>query len=247
MRDAPYRRIVADLRAAIERGELRDGDPLPSLADLCTEYQVSKATAQKAVKLAVAEGLATGQAGRGVYARVWAPVMRRMPDRYALAADGSADSVHDVDTAGRALAVDLVDVDRVPAPREVADLLGLPAGAETVRRHRVYQVDGRPASIGTSWYPADIAADTPIEQPNPGRGGTPRRLAELGHRPVEMVETVTIRPPSAAEVDDLALIEGQRVVDIMRVVVASSGRAVEVSHMVAGDATYRLVYRLRLA
>ncbi len=52
----PYKRVAAELRARIARGELRPGDQIPSLDKLSSEYQVSRATVQRAVGMLVAEG-----------------------------------------------------------------------------------------------------------------------------------------------------------------------------------------------
>jgi integrase len=48
---APYRRIAADLRGAIRIGAFRAGDLLPTVKDLAERYEVSVATAHRAVAL----------------------------------------------------------------------------------------------------------------------------------------------------------------------------------------------------
>jgi GntR family transcriptional regulator len=53
----PYKRIAADMRDRIARGDWQPGDPIPSLDKLASEYQVSRATVQRAVGMLVAEGL----------------------------------------------------------------------------------------------------------------------------------------------------------------------------------------------
>jgi integrase len=65
---APYRRIAADLRAAIACGALRPADPLPTLADLAARYSVAESTAHRALS----ELAKTGEVAvsRGYRARV---------------------------------------------------------------------------------------------------------------------------------------------------------------------------------
>jgi DNA-binding GntR family transcriptional regulator len=53
---APYRRIAADLRAAIACGALGPGDQLPTVADLAARYGVGVATAHRAVADLSADG-----------------------------------------------------------------------------------------------------------------------------------------------------------------------------------------------
>jgi len=64
-----YRRIAAELRTAIERGELRPGDALPSEAALMEHYSVSRGTARQALADLEGAGLVESQHGRGRYVR----------------------------------------------------------------------------------------------------------------------------------------------------------------------------------
>lgn len=67
-------RVVADLRARIERGEdgHRPGDLLPTHAELAKKYEVSARTAGNAVGELIAEGLAEsdGRAGTRIVGKV---------------------------------------------------------------------------------------------------------------------------------------------------------------------------------
>jgi DNA-binding GntR family transcriptional regulator len=64
-----YRRIAAELRAGIERGELQPGDALPSEAALMRRYGVSRGTARQALADLEGAGLIESQHGRGRYVR----------------------------------------------------------------------------------------------------------------------------------------------------------------------------------
>jgi len=52
----PYLSLAAGLRSKIERGDLRPGDQVPSLDQLARDYRVSRATAQKALRVLREEG-----------------------------------------------------------------------------------------------------------------------------------------------------------------------------------------------
>jgi AcrR family transcriptional regulator len=56
--EAPYRRIVAELRARIEDGRLAPGDRLPSTRALARRHRVALATATRALRLLIEEGRA---------------------------------------------------------------------------------------------------------------------------------------------------------------------------------------------
>ena len=62
-----YRQVAAALRGRIESGEYRPAQRLPSINDLVQEYGVARLTANKALRLLVAEGLAELSPGMGFY------------------------------------------------------------------------------------------------------------------------------------------------------------------------------------
>ena len=55
--DFRYRQIAGAIRDAIEQGDLRPGDPVPSAKTLSQEHGASIETARKALRLLLSEGL----------------------------------------------------------------------------------------------------------------------------------------------------------------------------------------------
>ncbi|PWU43458.1 GntR family transcriptional regulator [Micromonospora globispora] len=64
-----YERIANDIRTKIKSGELKPGDKLPSISELCRQYGVSTQVIRSAMLTLRAEGLVEGHQGRGVYVR----------------------------------------------------------------------------------------------------------------------------------------------------------------------------------
>ncbi|MFG3577002.1 winged helix-turn-helix domain-containing protein [Micromonospora chersina] len=64
-----YERIANDIRTQIRTGELKPGDKLPSISELCAQYGVSTQVIRSAMLILRAEGLVEGHQGRGVYVR----------------------------------------------------------------------------------------------------------------------------------------------------------------------------------
>lgn len=243
---APYLRIVADVRADVAAGRLRPGDRLPSLAELAAEYGVSQPTASKAVRAIVAEGLAEGRPGVGVFVRSWRPIRRVVPTRLARDRWASGAAIQDHDTDGRARLA-WVTVEQVEAPPAVADLLELDQGAAVVARARLFDVDGRPVQLATSWIPADLAELAGLDQRDTGPGGMWARLADVGHAPTgPATEEWTVRPASPDELDRLHLPAAARVWEGVRVVRDGSGRPVDGTVMVLAEGAYRLVFAFTL-
>lgn len=59
----PYRRIAAELRAAVATGRLAPGDVVPSVVELARWFEVSHGTTQRAIALLGAEGLLIVRSG----------------------------------------------------------------------------------------------------------------------------------------------------------------------------------------
>ncbi|MCQ4081133.1 GntR family transcriptional regulator [Streptomyces sp. RB6PN25] len=68
-RPPQYRQIAADIRAAIESGELAEGASLPSEAALTARYEVSRGTARQALADLCGAGLVESVQGKGWFVR----------------------------------------------------------------------------------------------------------------------------------------------------------------------------------
>lgn len=64
-----FRQISTDLRAVLERGELRQGDMLPSEAALTEQYGVSRSTVRQALSDLEGAGLIETRHGKGRFVR----------------------------------------------------------------------------------------------------------------------------------------------------------------------------------
>ncbi len=65
----PYARVVADIRARIDAGELRPGERVPSTREIMREWAVAMATATKALAALRQEGLVEAVRGVGTLVR----------------------------------------------------------------------------------------------------------------------------------------------------------------------------------
>jgi DNA-binding GntR family transcriptional regulator len=66
-RTPPSRQIAATIRARIESGELKPGEPLPSIINLSEQYQVATRTIQKALAILKRDGLVESEPGYGTF------------------------------------------------------------------------------------------------------------------------------------------------------------------------------------
>lgn len=66
---APYAQVADALRRAIRDGTYAEGERLPSVAELASDFGVAKMTVQRAVSELREEGLLASWQGRGTYVR----------------------------------------------------------------------------------------------------------------------------------------------------------------------------------
>ena len=127
----------------------------------------------------------------------------------------------------------ILDAETIPAPDDIADLLGVPAGASVVRRRRLVLADEQPVEIATSYWPGSLAAMTVLALPQKIAGGAVRFLAELGYTPHEVREDITVRSSTAAEEvlfqqRPLALVHAEPVMELTRVLLDHEGQPFQV-------------------
>lgn len=227
-----YIQVANQIRDGIAAGEYPAGARLPAEPELAARYGVSRALVNRALGVLQSEGLVRPQRGRGTFVNE-IPVIRRETigrQRRTTREAGQARGAFDAELAAKGLTPSTtVTVGRTPAPADVAELLGVAEGTDTVTRARVMSANDVPVQVATSYLPLDIAEGTPLEQEDTGPGGAYSRLADLGHAPAEFTETVRVRAPEADEAQALRMDAEQRVLSIVRTARTAAGRVVEVN------------------
>jgi GntR family transcriptional regulator len=246
--DAPrpeYMQVADAIRAAIEAGEWEPGALIPPEPELAARYGVTRATVNRALSILRTEGLVRPKQGRGTTVREL-PVLRRdavrrqqRETREAGQARGAFEG--ELRALGYASRSEVI-VGEVPAPAEVAELLGVDEGSAVLARQRQMYASDLPVQMATSYIPLDIAAGTPIAEADPGPGGTYSRLADLGHAPADFSETVRVRRPSDDEARFLQMDLDQRVIAIGRTARTAAGRIVEVNLITMPAHQWELAY-----
>jgi 2-aminoadipate transaminase len=116
-----WKRVEASVRAAIERGDLRPGDRLPSAAAAAKALRVGKLTVVKAFRGLEAEGLLAGHVGKGTFVRDGKPAEDDGPRRGAAPADeAAAKALRRVREGYAARLRDLLRLERKPGTIDLA-------------------------------------------------------------------------------------------------------------------------------
>lgn len=148
-----WHQIADRLREAIERGEFRPGDALPSEAKLFERFGVSRTTARASLNQLEHEGLIRRRSGKGSIV-----VASRVEQPLNLLSSFSEDMLrrglkpaYETETAGLA-----------PATAEVAEAFGVDPSTPVFRTQRLLKADGHPMGTADCWIaPGVFAAHRP--------------------------------------------------------------------------------------
>lgn len=192
-----YEEIAEFLRTRIAAGEIAPGATIPSGRELAEQWNVSRATAVKAVDVLRNDGVVVAKQGTG-FVVTETPVARPAGARRA----GSARIL------GGLPFQRVGTPDWAEPPARVAAALGLPSATKALRRVRVLQLpDGTPNSCVEAWFPPEIAEASPrLADTAPIAEGTTRYVRrQTGRFPAEGVDVTTVRLATETEADRLGV------------------------------------------
>ena len=197
------RRIADDFAAQIEAGELSPGTKLPSERTLVTTYGVARNTVQAAMHLLAEAGMVVPHHGRGVYVRHPAPLIRLGSDRYSskYRKDGLSPFLIECERAGKQGRFEVLSIERVQPPADVAELLQVDENTQSVaRRENIFWADSDPVYRVTTYVPWAIAEGTGLLEPEvPHPYGIHGVLEDRGYAMVRLHDVATARMPTLAE------------------------------------------------
>ncbi len=130
-----YHRIRAVLRERIARGEYLPHQRIPSEAQLCREFGVSRGTVERAIRGLVEEGVLYRVQGKGTF--VASPPLDEVSFRL-----GSI--WEEARRAGRRLTNRVIRQAQMPATPEAAQRLGIPPGHPVIEIVRLRLIDDLP-------------------------------------------------------------------------------------------------------
>lgn len=215
-----YYQLARDLERQIAVRRLRAGDAVPTEAQLCEQYGVSRITVRKAMEDLVAKGLVVRQRGVGSFVAK-AGFANRMVSRVA--------SLHDAVAYSEALTFRLLSRDTLPATADLAAALQVAPGASLDRLVRLGSVNNEPVSLIDVLIPSPLARRLPRAQLQAG-GSIVRLLEEAIGQPMVKVEQTVVPSVATPEmVQHLGVRPRSPILQITRVYYTSTGTPVEVA------------------
>ncbi|RDK05732.1 GntR family transcriptional regulator [Cupriavidus lacunae] len=140
-----HRQLFMVLRDEIVRGMYPSG-LLPKEEALCERFAVSRITVRRALAELAAEGLVESRHGRGTFVREdGLPMARERPSLSLI--DSLRQAAIDTD-------VQVLQVEQVEAPPDVASMLQLVPGEKAVHALRLRSIDDTPVMLTDAWVPA---------------------------------------------------------------------------------------------
>ncbi|WPZ33392.1 phosphonate metabolism transcriptional regulator PhnF [Thalassobaculum sp. OXR-137] len=229
---AVWRQIEETLAEEIRSRRWEEGQKLPTEADLSRRFAVNRHTLRRAVSALVDRGLVRVEQGRGAFVRE--NVLEYLVGQRTRFTEN-------VRRANRTGAGRLVSFKRLRASKEVATVLRLAVGTAVLQVETVGEVDGRPMSYGTNWFPAKRFPDFQ-EVYNATHSIT--RVMEHHGIPnyARAVTKVTARMPDVSEAELLGQPRNRPVLYVEAVNVDPDGVPVQFSHVRYAADRFQMVF-----
>jgi len=215
---AKYQQIADRLREQITGGALAPDDRLPSEPDLIREHDASRNTVRLALALLTNQGLVVTRQGLGTFV-----VGPTKPFTALLSRVKGQPSGHHASLAMPVVGPDKSEpetvrfvVETVSATASVAEKLLIERGDSVIVRRTMQNIDGVPWLLINSYFPMDLAGDTPLAQAGLIPQGSIKMLAELGHEVAGFADEIGARMPDTRELGFFRLSTGMPVIVVNR-------------------------------
>lgn len=151
-----YYQVYSMVRQWIFEGHYAPGAKLPSEAELCRSFGVSRITARKAVELLIRENLVTSLQGKGTF------VVEDLGDAHPVV--DMDQLLRKVERLGRQSEIRDAAVAQIVGSDATCSDLALPKGSTVYRASRVRCLDGEPVGYIVTFVPADLGITFSAEE-----------------------------------------------------------------------------------
>jgi len=209
--------IEEGLADRIESGRLAAGERLPAERDLALALSVSRMTVRQALASLAARGLVERGVGRGTFVRESPRVVHDLTR--------VAGFTEEAERQGLEAGALILSTDEQRASAQVAQMLGIEAGAPVVRLERVRLGGDQPITLEDSWVPAEHFPGLLEHDLSGSLYALMREHYELA--PVSATERLEPVAARAHEAAALGVPEGSPLMLVERVAFAADDTAVE--------------------
>jgi len=193
-----YVQIINHITEKIESGEYKEGQKIPSEAELAREFKVSRITVTNAIQRMVQEGTLYRQQGKGTFVARKKPVEHRLTSLLSF--------TEDMVSRGYRVSTRLIAFERMPAPEKVRQALELSKEAPVWRIKRVRYADDEPMAIQTAYLPESLFPE--LDEKGLGNNSLYKLLKETYHiqvtEAVEQYRVIVLRKEEDARLLNVA-------------------------------------------
>jgi GntR family transcriptional regulator len=225
--------LAQELRARIRAGEWRPGERIPSEPELARQETVSRSSMRAAITMLEEEGFVSRRHGSGTYVTHRPALPNELGRNFGvsrlIASEGLEPGTVEESSGTE------------PAPRAVAEILGIEEGERVSALRRVRTADGRRVVDVTDWCRVEHLAPEDL----PSVGSIYAALAERGLAVDHGVAHLTPRNADGEVAERLGVPSGTLLLTIDQVDRTANGIAVLVSreHHLADAFTFTLLRR----
>ena len=231
-----YRQIVVILSNRINAGVLRPGDVISGETAVCSEFGVSRITAQRALNELAAMGRVKRERGKGTHVL---PFERTVSPMVA-SIDGLLENVGHM---GRATTVQVLECRYLSATPEVAEMLELQEGSRVQRAVRVRSLSGMAMSYLVTVVPEDIGRQ--IEGKDLSRTPLLLLIEEAGIPVAAATQTISATVADAEVARALLVPAGSPLIEVNRLVRDETDRPIEMIRVLYRPELYRFEVSMR--
>lgn len=212
-----YHQVYLVLRENIRNG-VYSGGSIPTEAELCAAFGVSRITVKRAMHELSKEGLIVRQRGRGTFVAE----SSRLPQAKR---DSLDDLLRNVMAIGAATEMQRLDGGFVPATPDVASKLNCDAGAIIFAAHQIRRSRGQPIALIRAYVPKDVAEQLVDRDTNAQPMLAQLQKAGVSVARADQAITASIADPTTAAT--LAIEVGAPIIRLTRLVFDTANRPVE--------------------
>jgi GntR family transcriptional regulator len=225
--------LAQELRARIRAGEWRPGERIPSEPELARQETVSRSSMRAAITMLEEEGYVSRRHGSGTYITHRPALPNELGRNFGVSRMIASEGLQP-GTLQESSGTE-------PAPRAIAEILGIDEGERVSALRRVRTADGRPVVDVTDWCRVDHLAPEDL----PSVGSIYAALAERGLAVDHGVAHLTPRNADGEVAERLGVPSGTLLLTIDQVDRTADGIAVLVSreHHLADAFTFTLLRR----
>ena len=232
-----YHQLKQAIAAAIESGELRPGDKLPSEYSLAEKLGISRLVVHRALRELVGDGVLERKRAVGTF--VATPAKREFLVEGSLFSLSEAPAKSELEFSNR-----ILTQDTIPAAEEARLALKLPESARVVHLLSLRSVRKLPFALEEMYFAFERFPAMATQDLNDH--STYAALEELyGERPQEAVDRISADGATRLEASLLGVRFRQPVLKLKRVAVNKSGEPIEYAVVTFHADRYHIVSRVR--